>query len=50
MSLMEGKQDDCVLEGANRITFGQNRQDFAAAVIDVFNQNIGKYLKYLLSR
>ena len=50
MSLMEGKEDDCVLEGANRITFGQNRQDFAAAVIDVFNHNIGKYFKYSLSR
>ena len=50
MSLMEGKEDDCVLEGANRITFGQNRQDFAAAVIDVFNHNIGECLKYLLIR
>ena len=49
MSLMEGKEDDCVLEGANRITFGQNRHDFAVAVIDVFNHNVGKYLKYLLS-
>ena len=50
MSLVEGKEDDCVLEGANRITFGQNRHDFAAAVIDVFNHNIGKYLEHLLSR
>ena len=47
---MEGKEDDCVLEGANRITFGHNRQDFAAAVIDTFNQNTGEYLKFLLER
>ena len=41
MEVSEGKYDDCVYEGANRITFGQNRQDFAAALIEVLAQNVG---------
>ena len=41
MGVSEGKYDDCVSEGANRITFGLNRHDFAAAFIEILSQNVG---------
>ena len=39
------KDDLCVLEGANRITFGERRTSFAAAFIEFLSQNIGDELQ-----
>ena len=38
-----GKMDECVDEGTKRITFGRNRQDFAAAIIELLANNLGMY-------
>ena len=37
-----GGDDLCIWEGANRITFGQGRTEFAAAFIHRLSQNAGK--------
>ena len=37
-----GEDDLCVDEGATRITFGEGRQSFAAAFIELLSQNIGE--------
>ena len=38
-----GEMDECVQEGTKRITFGRNRQDFAAAIIELLANNFGTY-------
>ena len=38
-----GDIDECVQEGTKRITFGRNRQDFAAAIIELLANNDGTY-------
>ena len=37
-----GGDDLCIWEGANRVTFGQGRTEFAAAFIHRLSQNAGK--------
>ena len=49
LKVMEAPQpgdiDECVQEGTKRITFGRNRTDFAAAVIELLANNVGTYQK-----